>query len=241
MAKFNDKWTVGPHGPLERIDEGLLTVAGEIVMPLGRFPRRMTVVAIGKGQTAIWSAMPLKEPEMREIEALGEPAVLIVPGIAHRLDIKAWKHRYPKARVVCPPGARDAVAEVVQVDATADSLGDSGARLETVPGTGGKEGALVVRRGGRATLVLNDLLANVRHPPGIGAQLMARLFGFGVRRPQVPRIVRSKIVEDERALAAAFRKWAAEPGLAQIIVSHGDVIADAPRAVLERVAADLEE
>ena len=30
MPRFNDNWTVGPHGQLEQLDEGLLTVEGEI-------------------------------------------------------------------------------------------------------------------------------------------------------------------------------------------------------------------
>ena len=181
MAKFNDQWTVGPHGPVETLDDGLLTVAGDISMPLGNFPRRMTVAALSDGRSAIWSAMPLRELEMREIEALGDPAFLIVPGIGHRLDVKPWKRRYPRAQVVCAPGAREAVAEVVPVDATGDVLEDPDVRLETVPGTADKEAALVVRRAGGTTLVVNDILANVRHPHGLGAQIMARLFGFGGR------------------------------------------------------------
>src|SRR5262245_28969525 len=109
MARFNEAWKVGPHGPLEELDEGLLSVAGEIVMPLGNFPRRMTAVALKGKRSAIWSAIPLREPEMRTIEALGEPSFLIVPGIAHRLDLKPWKLRYPRAKVICAPGARQAV------------------------------------------------------------------------------------------------------------------------------------
>jgi hypothetical protein len=54
-----------------------LTVAGEIVMPLGRFPRRMTVVALAGGGTAIYSAIALDAPEMARIEAMGPPAIPI--------------------------------------------------------------------------------------------------------------------------------------------------------------------
>ncbi len=240
MSKFNDAWTVHPHGPLEQIDEGLLTVAGEIRMPLGRFPRRMTVAALNGGRTAIWSAIPLHEPEMRQIEALGAPAFLIVPGVAHRLDLRAWKARYPEAKVVCPPGARDAAGEAVKVDAIGDVLADPFVRLETVPGVGEKEAALLVRRASRVTLVVNDILANVRHPHGVGAHIMARLLGFGVKRPQVPRIGRRLFVKDAKRLAAGLRHWAYEPGLTQIVVSHGDVITERPREALEAVAADLE-
>ncbi|MCW3849158.1 DUF4336 domain-containing protein [Sphingomonas sp. LB-2] len=239
MAKFNTEWTVGPHGPLERLDDGLATVAGEIVMPLGRFPRRMTVVALSGNRVAIWSAIPLREPQMAEIEAMGEVAFLIVPGVAHRLDIVPWKARYPGARVLCSPGATKAVEEAALVDATCDVLEDPAVRFETPGGVGGMESALMVRREGGATLLLNDILANVRHPHGLGAQIMARLFGFGVKRPQTPWVVKRRMVKDAAALAADFRRWAAEPDLRRIIVSHGDVLSQAPRAVLERVANDL--
>jgi hypothetical protein len=40
LAKLHDQWTVLPHGPLREIDYSLLTVVGQIPMPLGNFPRR---------------------------------------------------------------------------------------------------------------------------------------------------------------------------------------------------------
>lgn len=240
MPKFNEEWKVGPHGPLDGLNKGLLTVAAEITMPLGNFPRRMTVVGLRNNRTAIWSAVPLRELEMKTIEALGEPSFLIVPGIGHRLDIKPWKHRYPMAKIICPPGARRAVEEAIAVDATSDVLDDPTVTFETVAGVGGKEAALIIRREGQTTLVLNDLLANVRHPHGIGAHIMARMLGFGVSRPMMPRVGKWMFVEDRKALAGAFRKWASEPNLTRIVVSHGDVIDDEPPAVLERIARELD-
>jgi hypothetical protein len=222
------------------LDEGLLTVEGEIRMPLGNFPRRMTVVQLTGQRTAIWSVIPLAEPQMQEIEALGVPSFLIVPGPGHRLDIKPWKARYPRAKIICAPGARDMVQKAVKVDATSDILGDLSVQLETVPGVASKEAALLIRREGGTTLVINDLLANVRHPHGIGAHIMARLLGFGVSRPQIPRVGKWMFVKDRKALATAFRKWADEPDLERIVVSHGDVVVDEPRKVLRRVADNLD-
>src|SRR5687768_16581183 len=71
MAKLNDKWIVQPHGELIELSDGILTVEGTIVMPLGNFPRRMTVLALRDGGSAIWSPIPLREPEMTRIESLG--------------------------------------------------------------------------------------------------------------------------------------------------------------------------
>lgn len=221
------------------LDDGLASVAGEIAMPLGRFPRRMTIVALASGESAVWSAIPLRETAMRAIEKLGTPRFLVVPGVAHRLDAAAWKARYPSLKVVCPPGAYDAVKEAVPIDFTADPFADPAVQFDTVPGVGEKESVLTVQRGGATTLVLNDLLANVRHPRGLGVKIMARLFGFGVRRPQMPRVIRRMFVKDRQALAGAFRDWAALSGLRRIVVSHGDVIAQDPAKALLRVADEL--
>lgn len=118
MSTIHESWTVLPHESLQVIDDGLMTVAGEIKMPLGNFPRRMTVIRLTGKRTAIFSAIALDEPEMARIESMGEPSILIVPSDGHRLDAKIWKQRYPDIKVLCPAGAREHVEEVVPVDAT---------------------------------------------------------------------------------------------------------------------------
>jgi hypothetical protein len=239
VSRLNDEWKVQKHGPLVQLGEGLYTVAGEIDMPLGHFPRRMTVIMLQGGRVAVWSAIPLREDEMAQLESLGSVDYLIVPGVSHRLDVKSWKRRYPAARVVCPPGALDAVTEAVAVDATTDVLDDPTVAFQTVPGLDGKEAALLVRRQDGTSLVVNDIIANVRHPDGLGAKVMARIMGFGVDEPKMPWVGEKLFVKEHGAVASAFRVWAAEPSLARIVVSHGDVITDQPREVLEKIAAEL--
>jgi hypothetical protein len=240
MTRFLTDWQVQPHGELVEIDRGVLTVEGRIRLPLGWFPRRMTVAALAGGGTAIWSAIALPEPEMQRIERLGPPRWLVVPGAAHRLDAFIWCRRYPDLKVLCSPGASTAVAAVVPVDATSDPFADPEVRFATVPGVGEHESALLVRRGGRLTLVLNDILANVRHRHGLGARIMARLMGFGTGRPCLPWLGRRIFVKDAAALAAALRGWADDPALARIVPSHGAIFADDPAAALRRAADDLE-
>jgi hypothetical protein len=241
VSKVNEDWVVQPHGPLVPLDDGLFSVDGEIVMPLGRFPRRMTVVALAGGRVAIWSPIPLAEPQMRQIEAMGDIAFLIVPGIGHRLDIKPWKARYPHAKVICASGARQAVEEVLPVDAVGDVLDDPDVHLEAVAGVNEVEAALLVTREGRLTLVLNDIVANVRHPHGFGANVMARVLGFGVHHPEMPKVGRKMFVKDAGALAGELRSWADEPALERLVVSHGEVIeiGDEPAEALREVAARL--
>jgi hypothetical protein len=234
MAKLNDEWTVAPHGALIELEPGLLTVIGEVKMPLGRFPRRMTVIALDRGGTAIYSPIPLREPQMRRIEALGDPAYLIVPNPVHRLDIRPFATRFPRAKIVTPPGAQSAVKKAVRPVQTAARLGDE-AKAVVVAGTGDRELALLVRKKTKS-LITNDIIGNIRSPRGIGGWLITRLLRFGPK-PHVPRDVRGLLIADKAALAAQFREWA-EVGLDRLIPSHGDIIAT-PAPVLRRLANEL--
>ena len=96
----------------------------------------MTVVALDNGKsTAIFSPVPLPKRTMAEIEALGAPAYLIVPNFAHRLDIRPFKPRYPRAKVVARAGSRAQVEEAVRVDTSRRDLGKR-VDLIVVPGMG---------------------------------------------------------------------------------------------------------
>jgi len=176
---------------------------------------------------------------MARLEALGPVRFLIVPNAGHRLDIRAWKTRYLGALVLAPPGASEAVAEAVSVDSTGNVLNDPTVTLEKVQGTKADEFAMLVSRDDGTTLILNDILASVQHPHGLGANIMARLFGFGVKRPRTSRLVRRIFVTDPGAVAQQFWKWAEIPDLQRIIVSHVDIIADSPAQALQRAAADF--
>lgn len=238
MTKALEQWEVQDHGPLEPVGEGILTVEGTIKMPLGHFPRRMTVVKLESGDSVVFSAIALREEEMQRLERFGTPTAMVVPNGHHRLDAKIWKQRYPGIRVVAPAGARAEVEEIVPVDATTDVFDDPWVKLLPIAGVEDSEVGLSVERGDGRTLVLNDVIAYVAHPDGLGAQVMARLLGFGVRAPQVPRVARHWI-KDKPALAAQFREWAADERLRRIVVSHGDVIGQ-PRDALLALADTLD-
>lgn len=238
MPKFNKEWKVLPHGHVKTVDDRIVTVEGEIPMPLGKFPRRMTVVGLSRNRSAIFSAIALKESAMRRIEQVGKPSFLIVPSGHHRLDARIWKKRYPKLKVLCPPDAKKSVSEAVTVDSTNDILSDKNVSFVIVGGTAEGEAAIIVRRKSGTTLIVNDVVANVRNPTGLGAKIMARLFGFGVKRPQVPRVVKRVMVKDKRELADQLREWSKIPELRRIVPSHGDIV-DRPARALQRMAEEL--
>jgi hypothetical protein len=83
-------WTVLPHRGLTRVNDRIVTVIGELQMPLLTLPRRMTVVRLASGDLVIFSAIALKEEDMAMLESLGRPAFLVVPSQMHRHDA-CWK------------------------------------------------------------------------------------------------------------------------------------------------------
>jgi len=122
------QWTVLPHGKLTRVNERIVTVVGELKMPLMELPRRMTVVRSQSGELVIFSAIALRDPDMTEIEALGRPAFLIVPSERHRLDAPGYVQRYPNITVVAPRAGAEKIGDVVRVDTSTPGFGDPGIR-----------------------------------------------------------------------------------------------------------------
>jgi len=238
MTRPNEHWNVLPHGKLTPMDDGMLTVEGRIKMPLMDLPRRMTVVRLHDSRLVVWSAIALDDAAMATFEAFGRPAFLVVPNDHHRLDAKAWKNRYPELKVIAPEGAREKIADVVAVDTTSPDFGDPGVTFVTVPGTRAHEAALVVRRERGTTLVLNDLVGNIRAASGIDGWLL-RLAGFAGDDAQIPRVVKMALVKDAADLRAQLLEWAELPGLRRIIVSHGDPIEREPQRTLRDLAASL--
>jgi hypothetical protein len=148
-------------------------------------------------------------------------------------------HRYPALQVLAPAGARAKVEKAVRVDATEADFGDPSVVLSAVAGTRGREAALEVTGRGGKTLVLNDIVGNIRTASEFGGWLL-RLMRFAGDEPHIPIPVKASIVDDKAALREQLMQWAALSSLKRILVSHGSTIKDDPRGALRRLAASLE-
>lgn len=239
MPEATRAWKVEPHGHLTQIDDNILTVTGTILMPAGRLPRRMTVVKLSHGGLVIFSAMSLADDQMRVLESFGTPAYMIVPNDHHRRDAKSWKERYPAIRVVAPAGAREKVEKVVLVDATFGDFGDRSVRFLPVPGTTEKEAALEVLGSDGMTLVLNDLVGNIRGARGFSGWFL-RLMGLAGEEPHIPLPIRRAMIASRAQVREQLLAWAAMPSLRRILVSHGEAIEEDPRGVLRRLAQSMQ-
>src|SRR6266487_1254145 len=83
MAKAFETWTVLSHGPIEKLESNVWRVQG--TMPMGP-PRVMVLVRLGDGRVIVHNGIALEEERMKEIEAWGQPAFLVVPNAGHRMD-----------------------------------------------------------------------------------------------------------------------------------------------------------
>lgn len=229
-------WTVLPHDAWERLTDNVWTVSG--ALPDVALRRRMTAVKLADGRVVIHGAACLEEPAMRELEAWGEPAVLIVPNGFHRLDAHAWKARYPHAQVLCPKDADAAVRKVVAVYGHYDAFPrDARVSLTALKGMSKRvpEGVLTAVAGdGRAAHVFNDALFNHPHMPGFSGWVMKTMGSTG--GPRITGLMSLVGVADRKALNAHYRELAATPGLAFAVPGHGDVITGDVAATLARVA-----
>jgi hypothetical protein len=141
-------------------------------------------------------------------------------------------------RVIAPEGARASVGKVVSVDTSAPRFDDPNVQFVTVPGTRDREAAMVVRSAKGTTLVLNDIVGNIRDTSGFGGWVLRRM-GFASDRPQVPGIAKLVMIKDKKALRVQLEEWARIKRLNRILVSHGSAIEDNPRQVLRDLASSL--
>ncbi len=237
MAKANQAWKVLPHRPIEQLDDHLWRVEGDLEgMPLKRV---MAIAKRADGRLVMHNGIALEDEAMKAIDAWGEVSEILVPNGYHRLDAKVFHDRYPKARILCPAGARKKVEEVVKVDGTYEDFGqDANVSLETLEGTAAAEGAMIVKDGDRTSLVLNDALFNMPHLPGFTGWVLRNVTASS-GGPRVSRVARWLVVKERAAFAAHLGRLAELPGLVRIVVSHHETITEEPAKVLRAVAAGL--
>lgn len=214
----NGEWHVRGNGPIEKLEENLWEIEGEV--PGLPMKRRMTLIRLDDGSVVVHNGICLNEEAQSELDAWGKVRFIIVPNGWHRLDAPAYAARYPDALVLCPDPARKLVMKRVRVDGNL-SLLPQDRMLEHAPLAGSKiaEHVLTVRSGGRATLVFNDTIFNLPKLPGLKGFIYGAIGSTG--GPKVTPLMRLISVRDRAALRGHLEQLAAIPGLARVIPGHG--------------------
>lgn len=220
MAKWHTEWKVLPHRPLRRLEDNLQVVDGPL--PKAPMDRRMTIVRLPDGRLVVHNAMALDEASMAALEAWGTMAFLIVPNGFHRLDAFAFKQRYPAMKVIASPHGRDKIGAAVPIDGGPELLPAGVISGELLDGDKCGEMAFIITHGATKTLLLNDALLNMQHRPGLSGIVMRTLGSTGGLK--LTRIMKTFGLSDTGAAKAHLARLAATPGLARLIVSHGDIL-----------------
>jgi len=197
----------------------------------------MTVARLASGSLVVHSPIALDAAAMATLDSFGDVAFIVVPNAQHRLDASSYAVRYPRARVLAPHGARARIEKLVAVHGELSELVDPDVTLDHVAGTGDGEALMIVRSGGRCSLVFADTVFNMPHQRGA--------FGWVLKHvtqssggPKVSRLARLFMIKDPAAFAAQLDVLATQP-IARVIVSHQDMIVDDPAGALKQIAASL--
>ena len=234
-AQEKIEWVVLPHDPIQQLSENLWRIEG--ALPRFSMRRVMTVVRLQDGRLLIHSAIAMDEASMARLEAWGEPAILLIPHVRHRMDAPRYKQRYPALRVYAPPAVMSKAAEVVAVDGTfADVSLDASASLPLLDGTGESEAALTVHSSDGTSIVVTEVIFDLEPPKSVLGRAAIKLAGFGPG-PRVTPIVKFEMVKDKAALAAHFERLANTPDLVRLIVGHSRMSEGPAAAVSLRQAA----
>jgi|GEM_PF-229779 len=229
---------VFPHSALEELAPDLWIVRGEF--PRSQLPRNMVVYRYGGDSLLLHSVVALDEPGMRRLEALGKPAIMVIPNWDHWAHIVAFKKRYPDITVVCPAASRSRVEQRLAVDHTCEEyFPRHGMRFHVPPGMDPVEGVLELPlRDGRVALAMNDLITNVPHQRGLRG-LLLRLTG-STGRPRVIPLVRRGLKIDRAVMHDYLLGLARRRDVAIITTSHGQALTDRISAVVAEVARELD-
>jgi hypothetical protein len=225
-----DGTAILPHGELEPLLPDLWRVVGTAPTPIP-MPRSMYVWRMADRRLLLYSVIAMHDAGMRALEALGQPAVAVVPHPKHTRDLRFYKTRYPALTIV---GAHDAQAKVPELRFDAAGVDGYGATTHIVPGMKLTEEVVELPvQGGRA-LLFTDLVNDPGPHPGLLARLFGPPAGGGVAK--VLKLTQIKNVEEVRAF---LERLAALPEVKLVAGCHGDVVRDRCAEWLSHAAAAL--
>lgn len=202
------------------------------------FPTRMTIVQLAAGELALISPVPIDEPLFRHLAGLGRVRFLIAPNLLHHLYLGEAARRYPEAKIIAPPGLAKKRPDL-RIDHALDAELPAALaqRIEVVRIEGAPsldEYALFERTSG--TLILTDMVFNVREPRGFWANLILRVVGCHGRLAQ-SRVVRA-LFKDRAAAARSVERILALP-IRSLVVAHGETVAEGAREALAQALRPL--
>jgi len=236
MPKAPRSWIVTTHGPIEKVEDNLWTVEGDV--PGVPIRRRMFIIKRSDGTLLFFGcAVPLEDDLLAEIAAWGRPSILVVTHDQHMIDARPFAEKL-KLSVY---GPKECEAKLRRRADIAGFLADvpKDAAVEIVPVAGARTGepAAIVRSAGgqRVTLLFSDAVQN-NSKESIG--FFPRICGFA-GGPKVVPLFKMLFTKDKAALKRQVSEWSDTPGLARVMFCHGDAVSDGAASALKAAAAGI--
>jgi hypothetical protein len=232
MEKGKRGWIVTKHGPLQKLDDNLWCVEGDV--PGVPIKRRMCIIRMTDGSLLFFHAIPVDDATLEQIKALGKPAYLVVGHDQHAIDAYAFQQKLG-LKAYGPAACEAKLRERVELTGNLESFPtDATVTVESVPGTKHGETLVTVRSGDRTSLLFADVIQN---SPKEATSLLFRIMGFA-GGPKVVWVFRKLFLRDRSALKSALGKLAEVPNL-RIVPFHGRVVENDASKALSAAAAAL--
>ncbi len=161
MAKKPRPWIVTRHDAIEKLEDNLWSVCGDV--PGIPFTRRMFIIKRADGSLMFYGmAIPLEETALAEVTAWGRPAILLVTHDQHMIDARPFAEKlglrvYGPKPCEAKMRARAEIAGLLE-----DAPGDPTVEIVAVDGAKTGEPAVIVRSSGgqRVSLLVSDVIQN---------------------------------------------------------------------------------
>jgi hypothetical protein len=225
----HDDTKVFSYDPPRSLADNLWQVRGSLAMGV---PRNMTVYRLRDGRLVLYSVIAMHDEGMRQLEALGTPAFMVMPHDRHQMDAPFYKRRYPSLRVLAPEPGHE---RNVPVDGDISELRAFGIGAYPLPGTSYHEAVLELPVPNGIALCTTELLGNAS---GVGGFLgfLLKLVGppgggFGVSRG-----VRWREVTDGARMRAWLAELAARDDVRMVLLGHGNPVTEDVKNQLRRAS-----
>ena len=220
-----------PYGPPVSLAANLWQVTGSLALPV---PRNMTIVRGARGELVLYSVIAMHEDGLRALEALGRPAVMVIPHRRHQMDAPFYRQRYPQLRVLAADPSR---VQGVAVDGGLSELSEHGIEAYVLPGNTYEDVVMDIRLADGHALTVCESLSNLSASGWL--QLLFRVLGPPGGGFGIARAVRLREIRDAAPLRAWLEQQAQRTDLRCLLFGHGQpLMADLPGA-LRRAAQQL--
>jgi len=217
---------------LTAIGSDIWTATSMVRLPAGvTLPIRMVVVRLPDGSLALVSPIPMDEALAAEVAALGPVRFLVGPNLLHHLSLGPARERFPDAALYGAPGLADKRSDLSFAGTIADA--PWGAALGVHPVAGAPRiNEVVLHHPASGTLILTDLLFNIRTPANRRTAMVLALAGTR------GRLAKSRewwlLVKDRAAFTDSLDRILAL-SFERVLMGHGEAVENDARAQLSRV------